>query len=77
MNSLNEVRHFSKEENPDSLARALDFLFAFKFVLEIRSSNFTLLSISIPKSFILFLGHILSLHFLTHTCSCFVSETIK
>ena len=46
---------FSKERNLDNLVRALHFLFVYKHVSELCSSNFTSLSILTSKSFTFYL----------------------
>ena len=45
LKALNTVSRFSKEKNLDNLVKALNFLFAFKNILEKCSSNFNWLSI--------------------------------
>ena len=55
MKALNKVRRFSMEKNLDNIVRALNFLLAFRNILEIYSSNFSLLSILTPSSLTLFL----------------------
>ena len=77
MTALNKVRRFSKERNLDNLARALNFLLAFRHILEICSSNVNSLSFLTPSSLTLLLSQILSLRNLPHTCPYFVPEAIK
>ena len=76
MEALNRVRLFPKERNLDNLVWAVNFLFAFKHILEICSSNFNFLSTLTLNSFTLLLYQILSSPILTHICSYFVPETI-
>ena len=60
MNALDRVPCFSKKTNLDNLVRALNFLYAFKHLVKICSSDFNSLSILTPRSFTLLLSHILS-----------------